>query len=213
MSWKAAAIVAAVLVAGITISRLAEGGSGTATWDASRAAGFAAYLLLWISVVSGIAVHMRWKPSSTGSLTGMLELHRITSTLALAFIIGHVFGLLIDPVKPFFSVLDALVPFTSSYRPVQVGLGTVAEWSLVAVLLTTALSPSIAWKTWRAFHYLSFPCFVFALIHGLTVGTDSRSPIAILIYVGTAGVFSALVAMRLAGRDWIVAGEPGMRPS
>jgi len=213
MSWKAAAVVAAVLVAGITASRLAEGGSGTTTWDASRAAGFAAYILLWVSVVSGVAVHMRWKPSSTGTLTGVLELHRITSTLALAFVIGHVFGLLIDPVKPFFSILDALVPFTSSYRSVQVGLGTVAEWSLASVLLTTALSPNIAWKTWRAFHYLSFPTYVFALIHGLTAGSDSRSPIAILIYVGTAGVISALLAMRVAGRDWIVAGEPGMRPS
>lgn len=213
MSWKAAAVVAAVLIAGIAVSRLAQGGSGTATWDASRAAGFAAYLLLWISVVSGVAAHMRWKPSSTSTLTGVIEVHRITSTLALAFVIGHVFGLLIDPVKPFFSVLDALVPFTSSYRSVQVGLGALAEWSLVAVLLTTALSPSITWKTWRAFHYLSFPCFVFALIHGLTAGSDSGSPIAILIYVGTAGLFSALLAMRVAGRDWIVAGEPGMRPS
>lgn len=211
MSWKAAAAVAALLVAGITVSRLAQGGSGTATWDASRAAGFAAYLLLWVSVMSGVAVHMRWRPSSTSSLTGVLELHRITATLAVAFVVGHVFGLLIDPVKPFFSLLDALVPFTSSYRSVQVGLGTLAEWSLVAVLLSTALAGRMAWKTWKAVHYLSFPCFAFALVHGLTAGSDSQTPIAIMIYVATAGAFSALVAVRLAGRGWVAAGEP-IRP-
>jgi predicted ferric reductase len=213
VSWKAAALVAAVLVAGITVSRLAEGGSGTTTWDASRAAGFAAYLMLWVAVMSGVAVHMRWRPSSNGSLAGVLELHRIASTLALAFVIGHVFGLLIDPVKPFFSLLDAVVPFTSSYRSVQVGLGTLAEWSLIAVLLSTALSGRMAWKTWKAVHYASFPCYLFALIHGLTAGSDSQTPIAIMTYVATTGALSALLAVRMAGRDWAAAGEPGIRPS
>jgi hypothetical protein len=48
-SWRLGGLTAAGLVRGIFITRIGTaGGTGTAVWDALRAAGFAAYLLLWL---------------------------------------------------------------------------------------------------------------------------------------------------------------------
>jgi len=204
MSWKLSALVFVALVAGVGFARIAEDSStGTATWDAARAAGFSSYLLLWLSVVSGISVHMRYRIAA-GPLSLVLESHRAVSVLALAFLGVHLAALLLDPVVAF-SLLDALVPLTSSYRPVQVGLGTVAGWLLVVVLVSTAFAGSMRWSLWRNLHLLAFPAWVLALAHGLTAGTDSGAPVALLIYAASASLVAALAVARLLGRGWIAA--------
>lgn len=204
MSWKLSAIVLVALVTGVGFARIAEdSNTGTATWDAARAAGFSTYLLLWLSVVSGISVHMRYRIAN-GPLSVVLESHRAASVLALAFLGVHVAALLIDPVVTF-SPVDALVPLTSSYRPLQVGLGAVAEWLLVIVLVSTAFAGSMRWSLWRNLHMLAFPAWVLALAHGLTSGSDSGAPVALLIYATSASLVAALAVARLLGRGWIAA--------
>lgn len=199
-----AGIVALALLAGVVLARiLQDPNTGTSTWDASRAAGFAAYLLLWTSTMAGVALHMRFRPAGS-PLTWLIEVHRITSMLALAFVAAHVVALVLDPVVPF-SALDAIVPFTSSYRPIQVGVGTLAQWMLVLILVSTTYATAVSWSTWRNIHYLSFPCYVLALTHGIVAGTDSRSAVALLIYAASAAAVAALVVVRGFGRDWVPA--------
>lgn len=95
MSWRLAGVVAVGLVAGVLLARANQDGeTGTASWDALRAAGFAAYVCLWLSLVSGLAVRMRYRPGPL-ALTWLLELHRISGALGLAFIAGHITGLLV----------------------------------------------------------------------------------------------------------------------
>lgn len=201
-----AALVAASLAVGIVTARLRQSPeTGTASWDAARAAGFAGYLLLWLSVVTGLAVRLRVRVPR-GPATWMLETHRITSALGLAFVAGHVFALLLDPVVPF-SPVDALVPFTSGYRPWQTGVGTPALWLLVIVMASTALPAVISYGRWRQLHYLAFPCWGLALLHGITSGTDSGATLAVAIYAGSAAAVAALVCVRMFGRGWVSA-EP-----
>lgn len=201
-----ALLLGAGLVAAVVVARLQQGGdSGTASWDASRASGFVGYLLLWLSVATGIGAHMRFR-SRWASGTLLLEVHRITSVLALAFVAAHVLGLLLDPVVHF-APIDGFVPFTSAFRPVQVGLGTVAEWLLVIILATTALAGRMPYTTWRQFHLLSFPCYALAVAHGVTSGTSSDDAPALTLYALTAGVVAALAVARIAGRGWVVASE------
>jgi methionine sulfoxide reductase heme-binding subunit len=211
MSWKLAAAVAVGLVAGIAVAKLVQDPeTGTATWDSSRAAGFAAYLLLWLSVVLGLAVHLRVRPAS-GPVTWMLEAHRMTSALSISFVGGHMFALLLDDVVPF-TILDTVLPFSSDFRPLQVGMGTVALWLLVTVLGSTALAGRMQHSTWRKLHYLSFPCWVLALVHGITSGTDTGANLAVLTYAATASSVAALLAVRIFGRGFVAAGE-APRPS
>jgi sulfoxide reductase heme-binding subunit YedZ len=197
-------VVAALLASGVVVARLMQNqATGTATWDASRAAGFAAYLLLWVSVVTGVGLHLRVRPVGA-PLTWMLEVHRITSTLGLSFVVAHVFALVLDPVVPF-SWVDAVVPFTSSFRTLQVGAGTVALWLMVAVLVSTATAGSLPWRMWRGLHFLSFPCFFLALVHGLTSGSDTASTPGLLIYACTAAAVAAACVARFFGRNWVPA--------
>src|SRR5512147_243246 len=98
MSWRLSALVALGLIAGIALARLREDpDTGTSSWDAARAAGFGGYLLLWASVMSGMALHLRYRFAST-RLSATLELHRICSSLGASFVAGHVVALLLDPV-------------------------------------------------------------------------------------------------------------------
>jgi methionine sulfoxide reductase heme-binding subunit len=204
MSWRVGAVVAAALIGGVVLARLLQDpGTGTSTWDASRAAGFTAYLLLWASAMAGMSLHLRLRPAG-GPMTWLLEAHRVTSTLALSFVAAHVVALLLDPVVRF-SVLDALVPFTSSYRTVQVGLGALSQWLLLIVLASTAFATALPWRAWRNVHYLSFPCYLLALVHGIVAGSDSGNTAALIVYAGTASAVAALAVARSFGRDWVPA--------
>jgi predicted ferric reductase len=176
---------------------------GTASWDGLRAAGFAAYLCLWFAVCSGIAVHMRFRPGSY-ALTRVLEAHRMSSALSLSFVAGHVAGLLVDPTVEF-SVVDVVVGFSSEYRPLEVALGAAAAWLVATVLGSTALSARVPYAVWRNFHFLSFPAYVMALLHGVMAGTDSGSPLALVVYASTAAAVAAMLVARVLGRGWVAA--------
>ena len=56
------------------------------------------------------------------------EVHRFLAILTGVFIVLHGGSLLLDRVVPI-SLGQELVPFTSPYRPLAVGLGVVARWS------------------------------------------------------------------------------------
>ena len=207
MSWKVALLLGTVMVVAVCVARfLQDTETGTATWDAARASGFAGYLLLWLSTVTGIALHMRFRPLQF-SLTRSLELHRITSALALSFVVAHVLALLLDPVVQF-NVIDGIVPFTSDYRSIQVGMGTIAQWLLVLVLSSTALAGVIPYSWWRQLHYLGFPCYVLSLLHGFTAGSDSTQVVGALLYAVTAASVAFLLVLRVVGRGWAEASEP-----
>lgn len=203
MSWRVSAVVAVGLIVGIAIAKLAEDpNSGTSSWDAARAAGFGGYLLLWASVTIGIALHLRYRFPAGAPLTATLEFHRICSSLALSFTAGHAFALLVDPVVHF-GVIDVVVPLTAGYRPIQVGLGVVTLWLTVIVLGSTAVAARLPYLAWRNLHFLSFPAYTLALLHGVTSGSDTSQPLALAIYAGTAATVAALLVVRVAGRGWV----------
>ena len=202
MSWKLAAGVAAGLLIAIVAGRLLEDPrDGTATWDASRAAGFTSYVLIWLSLTAGMALHLRYRLGPQPR-TALLESHRALSVLGLAFVVVHIGGLLLDPVVRF-SLLDVLVPFAASYRTVQVAMGAIAGWLVVAVVASTAYAAAMRWSAWRMVHLLSFPAWGLALAHGITTGSDSGSPAAVWVYAGSASVLGAMFVLRVAGRGWV----------
>lgn len=196
MSWRLSALVALGLVSGIVLAHLTqESDSASRSWDALRAAGFTAYLLLWFSTVSGIAVRLRIRLASA-PITWLLEAHRMSGALALAFVVGHVAGILADPWTDI-SVMDVAVGTTSPYRPAAVLLGSIAMWLTATVLLSTALAGRMKNATWRSLHYLAFPAYLASLLHGVTAGTDSAAAPAVGLYAATAAVVAALFAVRL----------------
>ena len=84
------------------------------TWYTIRAAGITAYLLLFLTVATGLVLSgpggAWWKGIP------ILPLHRFLTWLMGAFLAIHVLVLLVDNFLRF-SVLEILVPFTAKYEP------------------------------------------------------------------------------------------------
>jgi sulfoxide reductase heme-binding subunit YedZ len=142
-------------------------------WYATRAAGLMALVLLTATVVLGILTSVRFAaPAWPRFVT--VGLHRNLSRLAVTFTGLHVLTTVTDPFAAI-SPLSAVVPFTSSYRRVWLGLGAVAFDLLLAVLVTSLLRTRIRPRVWRAVHWAGYACWPVALVHGLGTGTDGAA--------------------------------------
>jgi predicted ferric reductase len=164
-------------------------------WYLSRAAGFTAYLLIFLTVALGVAMSSRVSARvRRGNYT--FDLHRFVSVLALAFSLFHVYILLGDRYFAF-SVWDLSVPFRSPYRLWATTFGTVTLYLFVIVLVSFYVRRFIGYRAWRTMHYLTFAMFVLATMHGIFAGTDTSAPWARLIYAGATTIVTGLIGFRV----------------
>jgi sulfoxide reductase heme-binding subunit YedZ len=168
----------------------------TVLWYVTRGTGVVALLLLTATVVLGIAGTARFEaPRWPRIMTA--GLHRHLSLLAVAFVAVHVVTTVLDPFAPI-GWTAAVVPFTSSYRPLWLGLGAVAFDLLLAVLVTSLLRARLGYRTWRAVHWLSYASWPVALWHGLGTGTDSRQPLMLALDAGCVAAVACVVGWRIS---------------
>jgi hypothetical protein len=163
-------------------------------WYATRGTGAVTLVLLSASVVLGIAETRSWRPFGT-SLFAVGSLHRTLSLLALALLAVHVTTTALDPFPPI-SLLTAVVPFTSSYRPLWLGLGAVAADILIALVLTSLARRRLGFGAWRGVHWFAYLCWPVALLHGFGTGSDAKTTWMLVLTL--CCVTAVLVA--LAGR-------------
>jgi DMSO/TMAO reductase YedYZ heme-binding membrane subunit len=147
--------------------------SSHALWFATRGFGVVSLLLLTAIVVLGVASATRWKSARWPRFV-VAGLHRNLTLLALVFIASHVITTVADGFAPI-SFLNAVLPFTSAYRPVWLGLGAVAFDLLLALTITSLLRARIGYGRWRALHWLAYASWPIALVHGLGTGTTRGS--------------------------------------
>lgn len=169
-----------------------------AYWYLSRAAGFNAYLLLFVSVALGIAMGTRLT-DRVARRNIVFDLHRFTTLLALAFTVFHVYVLLGDGYFGF-DVWQLSLPFRLPYRTLPTAIGVLALYTMVLVTLSFYVRRFIGYRAWRTLHYLTFGLFAAAALHGITAGSDTTQRWAQLIYLGTGGAVLALIAYRLQYR-------------
>lgn len=153
-----------------------------AIWYFARSAGIVAYLLLSASVLLGVL--MAGKAKLAWPRFAVEEVHRFLAILTGVFIVLHGTSLLLDTVVPT-SLLQEVLPFTSSYRPLAVGLGICTAELLAAVAVSNALRPRLRHRTWRRLHYLTLPAWVLASLHGVLAGTDRFDPWFAALAAGT----------------------------
>jgi predicted ferric reductase len=172
-------------------------------WYITRASGLTGYFLLWLSMVWGFAI-------PTGLVRPVLEnvftydFHEHLSLLGIGFIIVHIAVLLFDTYLPF-SLIQLLIPFVDTYRPIWVGLGIISFYILLLVTFTFYLRNKIGAKAFRSIHVLSLVSYLGTTLHGLFAGTDSALPITMLLYAGTFlfVVFLTIywLVLRFLGKD------------
>ncbi len=84
----------------------------------------------------------------------------------------HVTTLLADPYAQL-RLVDLVLPFAGAYRPVWLGLGTVALDLIVALVVTSLVRHRLGLRAWRAVHWLAYAAWPVALLHALGNGTDA----------------------------------------
>lgn len=161
-------------------------------WYVTRAAGLVAYLLLWLSMVWGLAVSSKiFDPFLTRDYT--YDFHQYLSLFSLGFVALHVIVLMLDRYLPF-SLLQVLVPFTSAYRPLWVGLGVISLYVLALVTVTFYLRKRIGMRAFRWIHVLSLLGYLGVTLHALFAGTNSTLSATQIIYKGSFLVVIFLTA-------------------
>ncbi len=144
--------------------------SNPALWYATRASGIAAYVILSVVVCIGMSMggkvaSKRWPRFSVE------DIHRFGGLLVGSLIAIHVATIAVDSFLPF-SVVNLVVPFTSSYRPLWTGLGIAAAELLVALAITNHYRKRLPYAFWRKAHYANFAVWTLASLHGVMSGTD-----------------------------------------
>src|SRR5689334_25010821 len=110
--------------------------SAKALWYATRGSGIVALLLLTASIVLGTLSSARWRSERMPRFV-VAGLHRNLTLLTVAFVVVHVVTTVADGFAPI-RLIDGLLPFLSPYRPLWLGLGTVA-FDLVLALVVTSV--------------------------------------------------------------------------
>jgi len=145
-----------------------------ALWYTTRATGVVALILLTITVALGIAGVSRLESPKWPRLVTAL-LHKNIALLVTVFIAIHIATTLLDSFVKI-SPVAAIVPFSASYRPFWLGLGTIAFDLILALITTSLLRSRLSYRAWRAVHVMAYASWPIALWHGLGTGTDARLP-------------------------------------
>jgi predicted ferric reductase len=172
------------------------GSAPHAFWFLSRASALVAYWLLWLAMCLGLIITNKLARLWPGGPVAF-DLHQHTSLLGLAFATFH--GLILLGAHYLGATLwQVVVPFSmQQYHPLWVGLGQLSFYLVVPVSFSFYVRKQISTCKWRMIHFLSFISYTFALLHGISSGTDSSSSGVQVMYWITGGVFLFLFIYRV----------------
>jgi methionine sulfoxide reductase heme-binding subunit len=168
-----------------------------ALWYLGRGTGVTSLVLLTVVVALGIA--SRSGRSAFGlPRFAVAAIHRNASLLALGLLAIHVVSLLFDPYAQL-RLVDVVLPFTGAYRPLWLGLGTLAFDVILALVATSLLRDRLGVVAWRVVHWTAYLAWPAAFLHGLFTGTDSGQLWLRVVAAGCALVVLASVGWRVSG--------------
>jgi sulfoxide reductase heme-binding subunit YedZ len=176
-------------------SSLAASGP-SAYWYLTRSSGAVALVLLTLALVLGVVDVRRWS-TETWPRFVVDSLHRNVSLLALAFLVLHILTAVLDTFAPI-SLVNAVIPFTGSYRPLWLGLGALAFDLMLAVILTSMLRRQLGHTVWRTTHWLAYASWPIALLHCLGTGSDVKSTWLLVLSAGCLIAVVGAVLIRVA---------------
>lgn len=163
-----------------------------AFWALGRGTGAAALVLLSLSLALGIVGRSGRAGFGLGRF-GLNELHRTAALTAVGLVAVHVVSLLFDPYAQL-RLVDLVLPFLGSYRPVWLGLGTVAVDLLLVVSIVSLLRQRVGPRVFRAVHWATYALWPVALMHAFGTGTDAWTTWMNAVgLVSVTGVGGALV--------------------
>jgi predicted ferric reductase len=166
-------------------------------WLVARAAGIAAYLLLWFQVTLGLVLSHPTNQTTWKLSKRLFPWHEQAWIFVLAFLGAHVVSLVLDPYAGV-GLGGALVPGLSGYRSSAVALGTLGLYAFLVTGLTARYTKRLPPGAWLKIHRLSLVAFGLAWLHGVLTGTDTSGWLAMYVLTGS------LVGAAAAWRYWII---------
>jgi DMSO/TMAO reductase YedYZ heme-binding membrane subunit len=168
-------------------------------WLLIRGSGTIAFCLLSAATIWGLLVSSKL----LGRLVKAKPLTWFHESLGIGALISTVVHVAVLSVHDFldFTWAEILVPGESDWRPLPIALGVVAMYGLVVVVSSFYVKKRIGQRAWRVVHFTSFGVFVSSLVHGMTAGTDTRTPLMLGIYLGAALVVTILLGLRLSAPE------------
>jgi methionine sulfoxide reductase heme-binding subunit len=175
--------------------------SSTALWYASRATGVVALLLLTAVMLLGILVTRQRRLPGLPRFA-VSGLHRNLSLLATAFVAIHVLSAVTDGYVNI-PITAAVVPLTSSYERLWLGIGAVSFDLMLAAVVTSLLRRRLSRKAWRAVHLTAYVSWPVAWLHSVFSSGDlQRGALLWLAIVCALAVIAAVLwRVSAAGRD------------
>ena len=168
----------AVLVAiGVTDQILPASDPRTAElrpWVAARALGVTAYLLLFVDVALGLILSHPRNTSEWRKTKQVFPWHEMFTVFIGAFLALHIVLLAIDPFANV-GIVGALVPGFSTFRPVAVGIGTVALYALIFTAATAKWTRLLPAGWWLKVHRFAVVTFLMAWVHAVLAGSDGAA--------------------------------------
>lgn len=162
-----------------------------AFWALGRGSGFVLFVLMTLNLVLGVLTRSG-RPVLLPRF-GVALLHRNVALLSVVFLVVHVGSLLFDPYAEL-RLVDLVVPFLAEYRPVWLGLGSLALDLTVAVVVTALLRRRIGARAFKAVHWAAYLLWPMALLHAIGSGSDTPAVLAV------GGVCVAAVLAAVAWR-------------
>lgn len=160
-------------------------------WYLSRGSGLVLFLVLSAVVILGVAVRLGLPREGTPKFV-VEALHRNLGLAAVLLLVIHVVTAILDPFVTI-GWIAAVVPFTSPYRGLWIGIGAASFDLLVAVVLTSLLRAHLPYLLWKSLHFLAYASWPLAVAHSLGAGNDtSLWWVDALIWGATATTLAAI---------------------
>jgi len=165
-----------------------------ALWYVSRATGLVSFMLLSLVVVLGVTIARRGKVPGLPRFAGV-GLHRNAALFALVLLVIHIVTAIVDPFVTI-GWVSAVVPFTSSYEPLWLGLGALAIDLTATVVVTSLLRFRIGLRAWRIVHWLAYALWPLAAVHGIGAAADLQRGVLLDLVVATIAAVLVAVSWR-----------------
>ena len=176
----------------------------SALWALGRGTGVVALVMFTLSLVLGV-VARSGRPLPGLHRFGTSDLHRTAALTGTGLVAVHLGILLFDPYAQL-RVVDFVLPFLASYRPVWLGLGTLAVDTLAVITVVSLLRHRLGPRAFRLVHWATYVLWPVALLHGLESGTDAGTAWFRALAVVCATAVVVAVGWRLspsyAERGW-----------
>jgi sulfoxide reductase heme-binding subunit YedZ len=176
-----------------------------ALWALGRGTGVVALVMFTLSLVLGIVARSGRSVPWLGRF-GTSDLHRTAALTGTGLVAAHVGTLFLDPYAQL-RVVDFVFPFLGAYRPVWLGLGTLALDLLGVVTVVSLLRHRVGPRVFRAVHWATYVLWPIALLHALGNGTDAGSAwfrtTAVVCFSAVVTAIGWRLAPSYGGRGWV----------